>query len=165
MRCSFDFISFSHYRLLLSILLTFNYASEAVRNSLERQPFIANCSKYANFRPRLPVKDLFSASWVGGMGSCWEKAGRVRNCWNAQYRPHRRKSPCAGTCLYVLLRWWDWSSSHWDALTVMLALLICGMNLQNSVLYLLMPNMLFSEFLRPFTRAHWLSFAYLILCW
>lgn len=47
----------------------------------------------------------------------------------------------------------------------MLALLICGMNLQNPVLYLLMPNMLFSELIRPPMRAHWLSSVYLILCW
>lgn len=163
MRGSFSFISFSRYWLLLSIPLTFNYASEEVRNSLERQPFIARCSKYANIRLRLPAKVLFSSGrqgwWYGQL------LGKGRESWGllkcTVYSPPQ-EPPCAGTCLYMLSRWWDWSSSHSALLTVTLALLICAMNLQTPVLYLLMPNILFSEVIRPFTR---LSNVYLILYW
>lgn len=52
---AFSFIPSDHYWLLLSMLLTSNYALEEIKNSLERQTFIANCSKHASFNLRLLI--------------------------------------------------------------------------------------------------------------
>lgn len=57
-----------------------------------------------------------------------------------------------------MVRLEQWSFIFTDCTIV---LLICGMNLPNSVLYLLVPNIGdFCELIRFFTTSHWLSFIY-----